>query len=209
MRLLPAGWIVFAALGQELPQAKIGALMEPSLERQRAAVRTQSASPVGNFFALSAFFLPPPPTLGAANLMVADAGCAAVGDAELRPLAAEAAQAAGLKPEWLLALVAEKSQARPCAVSPAGAVGLMQLAPATVDQLHLEDPFDPRQNLAAGARLLAPLITRYHGDFEQARAAYDGTAGPSPQTSGTVPVPAAPAAFGHSENQPFLADKKQ
>ena len=209
MRLLPIGWIAFAVLGQELPQAKIGALMEPSLERQRAAVRTQTASPPDGFFARPAFFLPPPQPLGAANLTVGDTGCTALGDAELRPLAAEAAQAAGLKPEWLLAVVAEKSQARSCALSPAGAMGLMQLAPATVDQLHLADPFDPRQNLAAGARLLAQLISRYHGDFEHARAAYDGTAGPSPQTAGPVPVPTAPAAFGPSENQPSLADKNQ
>lgn len=206
MRLLPIGWIAFAALGQELPQAKIGALMEPSLERQRASVRTQAASPAGNFFVLPAFFLSPPQSLGSATL-VADAGCAALTEAELQPLAAEATQAEGLKPEWLLALVAEKSQGRPCALSPAGGVGLMQLAPSTVDRLHLADPFDPRQNLGGGARLLTQWMALYHGDFERARAAYDGTAGPNPQASGAVPLPAAPPALGATQKQPSRADK--
>lgn len=208
MRPLPAAWIALALLGQDLPQAKIAALMEPSLERQRAAVRTQTASPPEAFFVLPAFFLPPPQSLGATNLAVADAGCAALADAELNRLAAEAAQSAGLKPEWLLALVAEKSQARPCALSPAGAVGLLQLAPATVDQLHLPDPFDPRQNLAAGARLLAQLVAHYHGDFARARAAYDGTAGANPPASGPVPA-AAPVALEPSEKQFPKADKNQ
>jgi len=162
--------------------------MEPSLERQRAAVRAQTASPPDAFFVMPAFFLPPPQSLGAPTLAAAGAGCTALPDAELQPLVSEAAQAAGLKAEWLLALVAEKSHARPCALSPAGDAGLLQLAPATVDQLHLSDPFDPRQNLAAGARLLAQLLALHHGDFERARAAYDGAAGMSP------PAPAAGAA---------------
>jgi len=209
MRLLATGGVAFALLGQDLPQAKIGALMEPSLERQRAAVRTQTASAPDAFFVMPAFFLPPPQSLGAAHVAVADTGCTALTDSELKPLVAEAAQAAGLKPEWLFALVAEKSQARPCAVSPAGAVGLVQLSPAAIDQLHLPDPFDPRQNLAAGARLLAQLVAHYHGDFERARAAYDGTAGATLPVSGPVPALAPPMVSGPSENQSLKADKNQ
>ena len=179
--MLRIGWIGLTLLGQEPPQAKVGSLMEPSLERQRAAVHEQTSSPAGAdaFFVFPAFFLPPPQSLGAPTLAAAGAECSALADAELRPLAAEAAQAAGVKPEWLLALVAEKSQGRPCALSPAGAAGLMQLGPATVDQWHVADPFDPRQNLAAGARLLAQLVARYQGDFVRARAAYDGGGWPT------------------------------
>lgn len=208
MRLLPAGWIAFALLGQDLPQAKIGALMAPSLERQRAAVRTQTAAPPEAFFVLPAFFLPPSQSLGATNLVVAGTGCTALADSELKPLATEAARAAGLKPDWLLALVADKSQARPCAVSSGGAVGLTQLSPAAAGHLHLPDPFDPRQNLAAGARLLAQLVAHYHGDFERALAAYDGTAGANPPASGPLPA-AAPAAVRPSENLSLKADKNQ
>ena len=206
MRLLGMGWIGLALLAQEPPQAKVGALMEPSLERQRAAVRKQTSSPAGvdAFFVLPAFFLPPPQSLGA-PIPAAAAACGALADTELGPLAAEAAQAAGVKPEWLLALVAEKSQGRPCALSPAGAAGLMQLAPATVDELHVADPFDPRQSLAAGARLLAQLVTRYQGDFARARAAYDGAAGPQAPGSASAPVP--PAAVGPIQNPPSTADK--
>ena len=206
MRLLGIGWIGLTLLAQDPPQAKIGALMEPSLERQRAAVRKQTSSPAGAdaFFVLPAFFLPPPQSLGA-PILAASADCGALADAELRPLAAEAAQVAGVKPEWLLSLVVEKSQGRPCALSPAGAAGLMQLAPATVDEWHVADPFDPRQNLAAGARLLAQLVARYQGDFARARAAYDGVGGP--QASGPAPETPVPSAAGPIQNLPSRADK--
>jgi len=209
MRMLRIGWITLALLGQEPPQTKVGALMEPSLERQRAAVRKQTSSPAGAdaFFVSPVFFLPPPQSLGAPTVAAAGAECGALADTELRPLATEAAQSAGVKPEWLLALVAEKSQGRPCALSPAGAAGRMQLAPATMDQLHLADPFDPRQNLAAGARLLAPLIARYQGDFVHARAAYDGVGGP--QAPKSVSEPIAPTAVGPTQNLASTADKNE
>jgi len=184
--------------------------METSVEKQLSAVRKQTALPAGTFFVVPAFLLPPPQSLGATLLAAADSDCAALGDPELTPLATEAAQAAGVKPEWLLALVAEKSQGRPCALSPAGAAGLMQLAPATIDEWHVADPFDPRQNLAAGARLLAQLVARYQGDFARARAAYDGA-----PTAG-APAPASPPAATHGStspapalNQPSPADKNK
>jgi soluble lytic murein transglycosylase-like protein len=209
--MLGIGWITLALLGQEPPQTKVGALMEPSLERQRAAVRKQTPSPPGAdaFFVSPAFFLPPPRSLGAPNVAAAGAECGVLADTELRPLATEAAQAVAVKPEWLLALVAEKSQGRPCALSPAGAAGLMQLAPATVDELRVADPFDPRQNLAAGARLLAQLIARYHGDFARSRAAYDGSAAGGPQAPGSVSEPIAPTAVGPTQNLASTADKNE
>src|SRR5215471_7104611 len=50
---------------------------------------------------------------------------------------------------------------RPCAVSNKGALGLMQLLPATVDELQVADPFDPRQNVEGGAKYLKQLLDRY------------------------------------------------
>ena len=117
MRLLCVGWITLALLGQEPPQARVAALMETSVEQQLAAVRKQTPSPAGAFFVLPAFLLPPPDSLGAPLVAAADAGCAVLSEAELMPLAAEAAQVAGIKPEWLLAVVRDKSQGRPCALS--------------------------------------------------------------------------------------------
>ena len=55
--------------------------------------------------------------------------------------------------------------------SPKGAIGLMQLMPATAAQLGV-DPHDPQQNADGGARYLHQLIVRYHGDVARGLAAY-------------------------------------
>jgi soluble lytic murein transglycosylase-like protein len=53
----------------------------------------------------------------------------------------------------------------------------MQLMPATADQFQLEDPFDAKQNVEAGAKYLKQLMDRYKGDVKLALAAYN--AGPA------------------------------
>jgi soluble lytic murein transglycosylase-like protein len=179
-------WLIPVALayGEQPPEAKVRVAMQPAVEQQRQAARKQSsAAPSPDaFFLLPPFLLAPPGTLGAP--LPAAPGCDALGEGELKSLAEEAAQAAGIKPEWLLAVVSRKSEGRPCAVSPAGAAGLMQLMPATIEELKLADALDPRQNLAAGARLLKQLLDRNGGDFERALAAYNGLPASPP---GTIP----------------------
>ena len=51
-------------------------------------------------------------------------------------------------------------------------MGMMQLMPGTAADLGVSDPFDPKQNIRAGARFLRRLLTRYQGDVELALAAY-------------------------------------
>ncbi len=135
-------------------------MMRPIAQQRTSVVRqAPNAGTSAAFFLFPGFFLSPPRSLGlAASPSLPD--CAALGEAELRPRAAEATSAAGLSPDWLMTVVVEKAQGRSSALS---AAGLLQLAPATVEQLHLADPFDPLQNRAAGARLLAQLGSRYHG----------------------------------------------
>ncbi len=81
-------------------------------------------------------------------------------------------------PRKLLArLIQMESGYRPCAVSSKGALGLMQLMPATLSELNVSDPFDPKQNLAAGVTLLKRLSQQYGGEWKLALSAYN--AGPA------------------------------
>ena len=86
-----------------------------------------------------------------------------------------AAEAHGLDPALVAAVVEQESNFDPGAVSPVGAMGLMQIVPATAAELGLLEPFDAAANLDAGTEYLAWLIDRY-GDVSLALAAYN--AGP-------------------------------
>lgn len=70
------------------------------------------------------------------------------------------------------AIVTVESDWRPRAVSPKGAVGLMQLMPETAKQLEVTDRYDPHQNIRGGIRYLARLMQRFHNDLRLAAAAY-------------------------------------
>jgi soluble lytic murein transglycosylase-like protein len=69
-----------------------------------------------------------------------------------------------------------ESALNPAAVSPKGAIGVMQLMPSTARSLSA-DPNDPEQNIDAGTRLLRELLVKYDGDVAKALAAYN--AGPA------------------------------
>ena len=70
------------------------------------------------------------------------------------------------------AVVERESSWHVCAVSPKGAVGLMQLMPATAQRLRVRDRCNADQNVSGGVRYLAWLMRRFHGDFRLVAAAY-------------------------------------
>lgn len=103
--------------------------------------------------------------------------CEPLDEAVLGAIIDSAAKAEELKPKLLRAVVEQESGGKPCAVSPKGAQGLMQLMPAAVADLDVHDPFDPKENVSAGARYLKQLLARYKGDTRKALSAYN--AGPA------------------------------
>jgi soluble lytic murein transglycosylase-like protein len=93
-----------------------------------------------------------------------------------RRLIEEAARRHGLPVELLDSIAAVESGYNPRAVSPKGAIGLMQLMPATAARLNA-DPADPAQNVDAAARHLRELLERYDYGLYRALAAYNAGAG--------------------------------
>ncbi len=85
------------------------------------------------------------------------------------------------------AVIQTESGGNPRAVSPAGAMGLMQLMPANVREAGISDPFDPEQNIAAGTRQLAGLMGQYHGDLDLALAGYNAGPGNVRKYGGVPP----------------------
>lgn len=75
-------------------------------------------------------------------------------------------------PELIAALIDVESRWNPRAVSNKGAMGLMQLMPATARRFGAFDPFDPEQNIAAGTRYVTALMWEFRGELRLVSAAY-------------------------------------
>jgi len=93
----------------------------------------------------------------------------------LSSLLSSAATQYGLDPNLLLRQARQESGLNQGAVSPAGAIGVMQIMPATAKGLGV-DPNDVGQNIQGGAHYLRQMLDRYNGDYNLALAAYN--AGP-------------------------------
>jgi hypothetical protein len=89
------------------------------------------------------------------------------------PWVAQAAREAQVDARLLHAVVAAESAYNASAVSPKGAVGLMQLMPATARRYGVLNILDAQQNLAGGARYLADLLRLFGNDLQLALAAYN------------------------------------
>lgn len=78
-----------------------------------------------------------------------------------------------LKSELIHSIIKAESNYDRFAVSAKGALGLMQLMPATAKQYGVKDPFDPKQNIEGGVRYLKDLIKLFNGKTNLVLAAYN------------------------------------
>jgi hypothetical protein len=115
---------------------------------------------------------------------------------EYKQYAEEAGAAMGIDPKMLLALAATESNFNPAAVSPAGAMGLMQFMPGTAKQYGI-DPMDPRQAMFGAAQYLRDLnaMKGIDGDWSKTLAAYN--AGPKRVLDGSWQR--IPETIGHNQ----------
>jgi soluble lytic murein transglycosylase-like protein len=156
---------------------QVRAAMAASLEQQRASVRKQAQS-------LGSAMIP-----WTASTLSPVIPCDPIPQPELAKMIEEVSKKQGIDAALVKEVARQESGFRPCAVSSKGAEGLMQLMPATQEQMQVDDPFDPKQSLEAGSKLLKQLLDRYHGDLPLALSAYNAGAGRVDQAGGVPDIP--------------------
>ena len=191
LAVIAAGGLVAFKLGAQPPtnfEASVKAAMASSIAQQRAAVQKQallsrppgassSSSPSPSFFSTSFD-----------SAAVGSVNCDPLPREQLDPLIEQAAQKTGVEADLVRAVIEQESAGRPCALSAKGAQGLMQLMPATADEYEVDDPFDPQQNVEAGAKLLRSLLNRYQNDPALALGAYNAGSSRVDQQGGVPPI---------------------
>ena len=183
-------WISLFLMQDVQGQAdRVRAAMAASIAKQRASIRqqVQAAAATGMTFS---WHLPE-------AVSRTEFPCSPIATPELEKMIGEAATEHKLDPSLVREVAREESGFYPCAVSPKGAVGLMQLMPATQTQFAVHDPLDPRESLGAGAKLLKQLMERYNGDLRRVLSAYNAGAGRVDHSAGVPSIP---------ETQQYVAD---
>ncbi len=123
----------------------------------------------------------PPPAIAAAV-----PAPPALKSTDTKTLVREAAVRNSLPPAFVASVAKAESAMNQKAVSPKGAIGVMQLMPSTAKSLDA-DPHDTEQNIDAGTRLLKELLIKYDGDVVKALAAYNAGPGAVAKYNGLPP----------------------
>jgi hypothetical protein len=113
------------------------------------------------------------------------AAAEAIANGPYGEIIAALAEAHGVSPTLVRALIQVESNYRPTARSHRGAMGLMQLMPSTARQYNVRNPYDPKANIAAGVKHLRALIDRW--GIELALAAYNAGEGAVKKFNGIPP----------------------
>ena len=92
-----------------------------------------------------------------------------------------------IRPDLVRAVIQVESGFNARAISPKGAMGLMQLMPATASLFRVRNAFDPGENIRAGVMYLRQLIDKYNGNEELALAAYNAGPGAVDKYGSRIP----------------------
>lgn len=106
---------------------------------------------------------------------------------EFEPHIRAAADRYGLPPELIAGVIWQESRGNPRAVSHCGAMGLMQLMPATAASLGVNNAFDAAQNIDGGAKYLRQMLDKFSGRVDFAVAAYNAGPGNVSKHGGIPP----------------------
>ncbi len=105
---------------------------------------------------------------------------------DIKTILQQTAQKYGVDPTLVDNLAKVESAYRADAVSSAGAIGVMQLMPETAQELGVNNPYDPRENIEGGVKYLKNLLVKYN-NTEQAVAAYNAGMGAVDKYGGVPP----------------------
>jgi soluble lytic murein transglycosylase-like protein len=100
-------------------------------------------------------------------------GAPVLPSAEIDRLVEQTADRFRVDPQLVHAIIRVESEYDPSAVSRKGAMGLMQLIPATAQRFGVDNPFDPRQNIEGGVNYLKYLLDMFAGNLPLSLAAYN------------------------------------
>jgi soluble lytic murein transglycosylase-like protein len=168
-------------------QVAAAARVQTSIDRQAASIRKQSGAGAdrGGFFLLG----PWQPRVRTTPRPVITGDCSRVAEDELKAIVSQASTEHGVDANLIRAVIEQESGGRPCAVSPKGAQGMMQLMPAAQADLGLANPIDPTENVRAGSRYLRQMLDKYRNNVPLALAAYNAGPGRVDEKGGIPNIP--------------------
>jgi len=140
-------------------------------------VRTESGAPA----VIKTYAVPRAETVRATRYVAADRGW------QYENLISEHSRLNGVRSDLVRAVMQVESAFNPNAISPKGAMGLMQLMPATMRQYGVLNAFNPAENVRAGVAYLRDLLDRYSNNEELALAAYNAGPGAVDKHGQAVP----------------------